>query len=383
MRNILIVDPRGVIAKGGAQTLDRHLLYAKELGSATQNEFRLIVVTKSENKNSEAVLGNLFLINFQSDKFATISFAYSTRNRLRNENIELMVIGDPWTPFYTSLLIRVLLGRQIPIQVQLHADLYSKEWLSSSFSNQIKSILSLPAIKLAKSVRFVSQSQLTNGLSKFRWLKEKSFVSPVYLKKPIGRPPKDHRNIHDPITLGVLGRIHQDRGLDKLGPLVLPIIQAGVKIRVIIAGEGQYKKVLQNQIAALGISEYFAYIGHLSGEQLDDFWEEIDVLISMAPSESYGRSIREALLAGVPIWALPSSGVRELKALVEEGAVSLINFELQPQEQISCLRRIAKLNVSNVTKEKIVFQNEQGMKKLIASWAGFSAHNSDWNDYEK
>jgi glycosyltransferase involved in cell wall biosynthesis len=372
LRNVLIIDPKGVIAKGGTQTLDRHLLYAKKLGVATRNKFRLIIITKSENQNVEAEFDNLLLINISSNKLKAISFALAIRKRLKGEYIELMVVGDPWESFYTGLLTRFFIEPKIPIQVQLHADLYSEEWLRGSFSNRIKSVLSLPALRISKSVRFVSHSQLANGLRKFRWLKEKSFVAPVYLNKPVSRLHKSQKNFHDPITLGVLGRIHQDRGLDKLVPLISPIIQAGIKIRVLIAGEGPYKNNLEDQTETLGISDYFTYLGHISGEQLDSFWRVIDVFVSLAPSESYGRSIREALLAGVPIWVLPSSGALELESLVKSGGGSYINLELDPREQVSSLQNLLKLSISREIKEEIASQNEQGIKNLIDSWIGIS-----------
>lgn len=372
MKNILLLDPKGVISKGGVQTLDRHLLYAKELGNATQNEFRLIIVTKSDNQKKEELLGNLLLINFQSHKSLSICLAIAARNRLRNENIGLIVVGDPWFSFYSGLLLRVFLWRRIPIQVQIHADLFSQDWLNGSTINRIKSILSWPAIRIADSVRFVSQKQLNNGLNKLHGLKEKSFVAPVYLEEPICNQTPHQKTFQDGIKVGVLGRIHQDRGLDKLIPLFMPIIGTGVKICVIIAGEGQYKKILQDHFVDAGMSEHFVFIGHVSGEQLNNFWEEIDVLVSLAPTESYGRSIREALLAGVPIWAAPSSGVMDLKELTLEGEISLLEFDSSPEEQIDLLRKIVNQNISRETKRKIILENQRSVRKLINSWVDFS-----------
>jgi hypothetical protein len=46
LKNVLIIDPKGVIAKGGTQTLGRHLLYAKELGIASRNKYRLVIITQ-------------------------------------------------------------------------------------------------------------------------------------------------------------------------------------------------------------------------------------------------------------------------------------------------------------------------------------------------
>ncbi len=43
-----------------------------------------------------------------------------------------------------------------------------------------------------------------------------------------------------------------------------------------------------------------------------NLWPRINVLLSTAPYESYGLTIREALLHGVPVVAKTSAGVREL-----------------------------------------------------------------------
>lgn len=372
MKNVMIVDPKGVIARGGSQTLKRHIHYAKQLGIATQNQIRLIVVTKDVSTYKEIMSDNLLLVYFPIEKFATFSLALCIWRRLRKEEIELIVVGDPWFPLYTSLLLRALCRRRLPIQVQLHADLFSKEWLASGPVALIKSYLSLPALIIAKSVRFVSQKQLTNTSKKFPWLIKKSFIAPVYMDLQTLRSYENTKRIQNPITFGVFGRIHLDRGLDKLAPFFFPIIQEGVDLRILIAGEGEYKKNLQDQLDAFGMADKVTFMGPIDGEQLADYFRQIDLLISFAPSESYGRSIREALWFGVPIWAIPSSGVLELKELVGEGEVSLINLKLPPYEQILILKKILKQNISIETREKIEIQNKQAVEKLIASWTELS-----------
>lgn len=383
MKNILIVDPKGVIIRGGFQTIKRHAHYAKELGIATQNQIRLIIVTKAFEQHKEIFSDNMFFIYFPTIKFTKFFQTLSTWRRLKKEDIELVVVGDPWIPFYASLFLRIFFGQRIPIQVQLHGDLFSEEWRSSGPKAVMKSFLSLPALRMAKSVRFVSQKQLTNGLKKFPWLREKSFVAPVYMDLQNLGSYEKNRKTHNPIKIGVLGRIHQDRGLDKLVPFFSPIINSGLKIRLLIAGEGEYKKQLQDQIGVSGIADKVTFMDFLEGKKLADYFQEIDLLISFAPSESFGRSIREALWCGVPIWAVPSSGVLELKELVENGEVTLIDLTLPPQEQIFILETILKQTICTSTREKIELQNSQSVEKLIASWTKLSNSNSDRKFYEK
>jgi hypothetical protein len=59
-------------------------------------------------------------------------------------------------------------------------------------------------------------------------------------------------------------------------------------------------------------------------------WQDIGVLVSTAPSESYGRTIRESLAQGVPVWAFTSTGVTQLMDICPTGWLAIINIEDSP-----------------------------------------------------
>ena len=90
--------------------------------------------------------------------------------------------------------------------------------------------------------------------------------------------------------------------------------------------------------------------------------------MSFAPSESYGRSIREALALGVPVVATRSSGVDLLRREFPLMELSIIPESLQSVEIIKILDNAfaARTNRDNLR----VFQskNEENEIALIESW---------------
>ncbi len=368
MKNVVILDPKGVISKGGNQTLNRHIQYADRLATATGGEYRLVVVTRTENQADDLIFKNLKVINLRLIRPRYISFLVLAMKSLKRKDIEILVVGDPWSSFLVAFAMRIFFNFQIPIQVQLHADLFSTEWLGGGLTNRAKSFLAIPAMLVCDSIRFVSKGQLSNSVEKFRWVGTKSFVSPVSLHLDAHDPAIKQRSNSEPIILGLLGRIHKDRGVDLLVPLIAPVIKLHPEIQLKIAGEGPYQTELEAQIKSAGLSSNISFLGHIDERELSRFWLEIDILISLAPSESYGRSIREALVAGVPVWATPSSGVKELQEIAKNSEICLIDFSMSPLVQFSLIERMALTTVSNETREEIALENEQGLHTLMDSW---------------
>ena len=327
-----------------------------------------MVVTRTENQAEDLSFNNLRVINLRLIRPSYFSFFVLAMKSLKRKDIEILVVGDPWSPFCVAFALRILLNWQIPIQVQLHADLFSSEWLEGGLTNKAKTFLALPAMFVCDSIRFVSKGQLSNSVEKYRWVETKSFVSPVSLHLETRVPTRIERSNSNSITLGLLGRIHKDRGLDLLVPLIAPVIKTHPEIQLKIAGEGPYQAELETQIKSAGLSENITFVGHIGELELPRFWLEIDILISLAPSESYGRSIREALVAGVPVWATPSSGVKELQEIAKNSEISLIDLSISPLAQFSLIERMALTTVTDETREEVACENEQGLQALINSW---------------
>jgi glycosyltransferase involved in cell wall biosynthesis len=99
------------------------------------------------------------------------------------------------------------------------------------------------------------------------------------------------------------------------------------------------------------------------------FWARIDLILSLAPSESYGRAMREALLFGVPVLAIESSGVKELIQLVGNESVLIVTSEEASAEIVVKLEKLLTARVSSETKNKIMEVELRKNSLLIESWA--------------
>ena len=53
-------------------------------------------------------------------------------------------------------------------------------------------------------------------------------------------------------------------------------------------------------------------MGHALKKDLNRFWKEVDVFISLAEFESHGHAPRKSIAIQVPIIALESFGIRDL-----------------------------------------------------------------------
>ena len=88
----------------------------------------------------------------------------------------------------------------------------------------------------------------------------------------------------------------------------------------------------------------------------------------MAPVESYGRVLRESLLAGVPVWATASSGVVDLLDSAEPGTVKVLDLEKNESDLHKDFESLLRVKVGPKFREKFVEENNSYADKLARSW---------------
>jgi hypothetical protein len=109
-------------------------------------------------------------------------------------------------------------------------------------------------------------------------------------------------------------------------------------------------------------------LGHLSETELKEVWKEIGVLVSTAPAESYGRAMREALVAGIPVWAMKSSGVEDLTSKAGKDAVRILDLTKSSQELSMELDQLLKSKVSPSFRKQFIKDNSTYAQLLAKSW---------------
>ncbi len=113
-------------------------------------------------------------------------------------------------------------------------------------------------------------------------------------------------------TLLYAGRLEKYKGIDYLINALPDVLSQFPKTRLLIAGDGTYKKNLEVLAAALGLENKVYFLGHLNRSQLEKVYQESSIVV--VPStwpEAFGLVGIEAMSVGRPIIASNVGGISE------------------------------------------------------------------------
>ena len=211
----------------------------------------------------------------------------------------------------------------------------------------------------------VTKYQAENLVKAFSIKRERIVVVPV----PITVASKSVAlNSERPKTIGIIGRIHQDRGIWECIKLVR-ILNSGAKdFKVVVIGDGPSREKFLLKLGSVISKNRLVYLGQLPEGELRKAWKKIGVLVSMAPVESYGRVMRESLIAGVPVWATSSAGVRDLMDNCKKGEVKILDLDKSDASLDKDFRSLLKTKVSSDFSKKFIKENNTYAAKLANSW---------------
>jgi glycosyltransferase involved in cell wall biosynthesis len=171
-----------------------------------------------------------------------------------------------------------------------------------------------------------------------------------------------------PRTIGFLGRIHKDRGIWQFIELVEKLNIENTFFKVIVAGDGPERVKFLSRLQNVIPENRLQYLGQIKNKELQNTWKSIGVLVSMAPVESYGRVLRESLLAGVPVWATPSSGVYDLLDIAEPGTLLQIRLNDDSIKLNKEFEFLLKANISSKFRNRFIKENSSYAERLVNSW---------------
>jgi len=367
--SVLMLDPRGVISAGKNDVIERHSKYGKELVKLSKkSDYRLTVLSASIEQISTSKNNKIFEIikiskpTYNSYKFAKRAYKYLESNKI---SVKLLVVGDPWESYWSAYFLNKFMNKKIPIQIQVHGDIADLKWRRINSRNRIRYSLAKLSLPKASSVRAVTKYQAENLMISFGIKRGKLVVVPVPINV-IGRSAdsKSER----PKTIGLIGRIHQDRGIWELIKLVRILNISSKDFKVVVIGDGPSKDEFLHKLESVIPKNRIIYLGQLPESELHKAWKKIGVLVSMAPVESYGRVMRESLMAGVPVWATASAGVKDLMDNCKKGEVKLLDLSKSDVYLDKDFNSLIKTKISSDFSKKFVKENNTYAAKLANSW---------------
>jgi glycosyltransferase involved in cell wall biosynthesis len=366
--SVLILDPRGNIAVGGKDVIARHEIYAKELrrqGKTSILELKVFSASVSAKGSSKSK--NERVITISKPTFNSYKFARKVHNfiKLNNLDVKLLVAGDPWESYWSAYFLNRFLNQKISIQIQVHGDLADPRWRRINLRNRIRFTLAKLSLPKASSVRAVTKYQAENLVKAFGIKRERIVVVPV----PITVASKSVAlKSQRPKTIGLIGRIHQDRGIWEFIRLIRVLNASSKDFEVVVIGDGSSQDKFLLKLESIIPKNRLVYLGQLPESELRKAWKKIGILVSMAQAESHGRVMRESLIAGVPVWATTSAGVKDLMNYCKKGEVKILDLSKSYASIDKDFKLVLKTKVSSDFSKRFIKENNSYAAKLANSW---------------
>jgi glycosyltransferase involved in cell wall biosynthesis len=362
---VVILDVNRAIEAGGMEVLLRHAEYGRQLLDLSNNRISLVIIGSANLQNlaSSNLEPNLIVLS-RNGAGSSHAISWINLNRILKENFilpRLFVVGDPWKSGIVGLLIKLKEYGTTPFQLQIHADFSARKWKNQNLKYYFKFVVAKFVTLRYENLRLVSKSQARNINASSS---KRVDIIPVQSMATVSNlGPKKSTGT---LTFGFFGRLHLDRGTKKLIEIFPQILSENKQVRLIIGGDGPEKSRIQRHL-----EEHFPsqvkLLGHVVRTEADLFWEEIDVLVSLAPFESYGRTLRESLLRARPVLAIPSSGALDLLECAGQTWIQFIDPEELPHSILAKANSLISLtHRRDISKTLTEFVDS---KRLIAqSW---------------
>ena len=366
---VLIIDPRGFLSSKNTSTINRHKIYASELLKQSKSKkIKLVAISSSNDISITELNFKSFHIHYISKPTISIH-KFALRAALlahkKSWKVELLIVGDPWESLWCVYLFKRILRIRTKIQIQLHGDFANPLWRRINLRNRVRFFFLKFSLTNKNFYRVVSVPQSRFFVENFRIDPLRMVVIPVpisHLNKVQRTGFKRHRSI------GLIGRIHWDRGIWDFIDLVTKLSLRERDFRIFIAGSGPEEKKFLAGLEALVPKSNIKFMGHLSEKDLEKVWGEIGVLVSVSPTESYGRAMREALVVGIPVWATKSSGVEDLISKASKDAVKILDLTKSNHELSREFDQLLQSKVSLSFRKQFIKDNSTYAQLLAKSW---------------
>lgn len=364
-RDVIVIDPRGIIGDGDLDTVARQRFYSETLKSKQNSPRYIVIGTKS--KTPRELFEDFYAIS-KPRRFSILFVLRASRTikQLKIKNA-VFTCADPWESLLSLKIIKFLSGIEGQVHVQIHADITDPNWRRFNVVNLLRYYIALLTLRSASVIRVVSQVQ-KKRLQQIKYLKNKSiFVAPIPINSWIEKNRLIQRRTNKNI-IGFVGRIHPDRGLDAFCKLIATVNLQNQSFSVRVIGSGPMEEQFRENLLKIVGKDRLEFTGHLEAENYSKVFCEISVLGSFAPSESYGRAIREALICGIPVLAAPSIAVTELSVDISSKALQVIS-NTDNQENVY-RKYLDAMNAQGfeLVGSKLLEENSNTIEAIINTW---------------
>lgn len=177
-------------------------------------------------------------------------------------------------------------------------------------------------------------------------------ISEYYVKGPITTIPtgielepyqgadgssiRQQRGWGEQTVLISVGRLAKEKNLGRLLRAFALVVQGHPDVRLVLLGDGPYRKDLNELTHSLGIARSVDFVGKVPFEEIPCYLKAADLFCFSSVTETQGLVTVEAMAAGLPVVAVDASGTRDV---IEHGKDGL----LTPDDEQALAQAISRL----------------------------------------
>jgi glycosyltransferase involved in cell wall biosynthesis len=275
-----------------------------------------------------------------------------------------LVCGDIQLSLLFALLLKMHLRKKIAIQTQFHGDIYSQR-NNPGFKGLIRTLFSRLAIQHSDSIRIVSKFQESEIRNLASHCRADFVVAPIPIDFSKIPNSTEFTEVFD---VALIGRLHVERGVREAVSIIRELVLIQPSIKIMIVGEGPERKLIEFNLKSEIASGCVNLAGALYGPGMRGIYAKSKILLSSAPSEGYGLTLREAALSGMLVVARSSLGAEEAAKDFPARFHFYNSKNMAVTEILKALKADSRLEDNSALIEFQENADEKGLGRLLASW---------------
>ena len=116
----------------------------------------------------------------------------------------------------------------------------------------------------------------------------------------------------DDLIVGKVARLFELKGHDDLFAAFPRVVQQFPRARLLLVGDGPWRKKFEQQACELGLREKIVFTGLVAPEQIPALMGIMDLVAHLSRREGLPRALAQGLAAGKPVIAYDCDGAREV-----------------------------------------------------------------------
>lgn len=279
---------------------------------ALVEELHVIVCARSQNSGKEKqVIRNVFFYRAASrGAFRALWRAYRMagciiRDHLASRAHVLITCQDPFETGMIGYFLKRKFG--VRLQLQVHTDFFSPFFRKESLKNKIRVLLATFLLPKADCIRVVSE-RIKKSLLYSTCIMHHSRITvlPIFVDaEKIKRAPITinlrQRYPQFKFILFMASRITREKNVDLALRAMRKVIRYFPKTGLVIVGEGPERKAVELRMKHYGLRSNVILEDPADFETLISCYKTADLFLLTSDYEGYGRTVVEAIAAGLPV----------------------------------------------------------------------------------